>query len=152
VLGFTAQRTIAAVIQWYGATVAAKTETRLDDELLPFVRRCFAVLIGILALLLILPLYGVNISALIATLGVSSLAVALAAQDTIANIIAGFMIMVDRPFRVGDRIKIPSGEEVTVLEIGVRRSKFLFDKAIIIVPNTELSRHKIVNFTYGHEA
>ena len=105
---------------------------------------------GRIALLVILPLYGVNINALIATLGVSSLAIALAAQDTIANIIAGFLIMVDRPFRIGDKIKIPSGEIVKVLDIGVRRSKFLSeDKAIIIVPNVNLSKSKIVNYTYG---
>ena len=62
------------------------------------------------------------------------------------------MIMVDSPFRVGDKIKIPSGEVVTVLDIGVRRSKFLSeDNAIIIVPNLELSKSRIVNYTYGEE-
>ena len=80
------------------------------------------------------------------------MAIALAAQDTIANIISGFMIMVDRPFRIGDRVKIPSGEVVDVLEIGVRRSKFLSqEKAIVIVPNLELSKSKIINYTYGEE-
>ena len=82
----------------------------------------------------------------------SSLAVALAAQDTIANLIAGFLIMVDQPFRVGDRIKLPSGEIVTVKEVGIRRSKFfLEDQAIIIVPNLDLSKNKIVNFSYMEE-
>jgi len=76
----------------------------------------------------------------------------LAAQDTIANIISGFMIMIDSPFRIGDKIKIPSGEVVKVLDIGVRRSEFLSeDKAIIIVPNLDLSKSKIVNYTYGEE-
>ena len=86
-------------------------------------------------------------------MGISSLAIALAAQDTIANIIAGFMIMVDRPFRLGDKIKLPSAEVVKVLDIGVRRSKFLSqdNDAIIIVPNLELSKSKIVNYTYGQE-
>ena len=89
---------------------------------------------------------------LIASLGVGSLAIALAAQDTIANIIAGFLIMVDRPFRIGDEIKLPSGEKVKVLDIGIRRSKFLSEEnAIIIMPNLELSKSKIVNFTYGKE-
>ena len=101
---------------------------------------------------MILPLYGVNINALIAALGVGSLAIALAAQDTIANIIAGFLIMIDRPFRIDDKIKLPSGEIVKVLDIGIRRSKFLFeDNAIIIVPNLDLSKSKIVKYTYGEE-
>ena len=151
-IAFIIQRIIGGVSCWYNENIASRTETKLDDELIPLVRRAFKILTWVIALLVILPIYGVNISALIAALGVSSLAIALAAQDTIANIISGFMIMVDRPFRLNDSIKLPSGEVVKVLEIGVRRSKFLSeDKAIIIVPNLELSKQKIVNYTYGQE-
>jgi len=149
---FIIQRIAGGVFSWYKENIAAKTATRLDDELIPLLRRVSKVVIWVIALLIILPFYGVNISALITALGVSSLAIALAAQDTIANIIAGFMIMVDRPFRLDDKIKLPSGEIVRVLDIGVRRSRFLSeDKAIIIVPNLELSKSKIVNYTYGEE-
>ena len=149
---FIIQRIMGGVFSWYKENIASKTATELDDELIPLLRRVSKVVIWIIALLIILPVYGVNISALIATLGVGSLAIALAAQDTIANIISGFMIMVDRPFRLGDKIKLPSGEIVKVLDIGVRRSKFLSEeKAIIIVPNLELSKSKIVNYTYGQE-
>ncbi len=152
IIGFIIQKVIGAVSAWYKENVASKTQTRLDDELVPLIRRTLKVLVWILALLVILPFYGINISALITTLGVSSLAIALAAQDTIANIISGFMIMIDRPFRCGDTIKLASGEQVEVLEIGVRRSKFLSqDKAIIIVPNTDMCKSKIINYTYGQE-
>ena len=143
---------INAVAGWYRENVACKTKTTVDEELTPIIRRTAKVLVWIIAFLVILPLYGVNISALITTLGVTSLAIALAAQDTIANIISGFLIMIDRPFRVGDKIKLPSGENVHVLSIGVRRSQFLSeDGAIIIVPNLDLSKSKIVNYTYGEE-
>ncbi|MCF7908051.1 MAG: mechanosensitive ion channel family protein [Candidatus Omnitrophica bacterium] len=152
IIGFIVQRVIGAITEWYKENVAAKTKTRLDDELIPLARRVLKIITWIIALLIILPLYGINISALITTLGVGSLAIALAAQDTIANIISGFMIMIDQPFRIGDSIKIPSGEVAEVLEIGVRRSKFLAqDKAIIIVPNLDLSKSKIINYTYGEE-
>jgi len=151
-IGFIAQRAIGAVTIWYKEIIASQTKTRLDDELIPLVRRTLKIVAWIMVLLVILPLYGINISVLITTLGVSSLAIALAAQDTIANIIAGFMIMIDKPFRAGDKIKLPSGETVEVLDIGVRRSKFLGpDQAIIIVPNLDLSKSKIVNYTYGDE-
>lgn len=144
------QKVLGAILFWYKENIAEKTTTKLDDELIPLIRRTFKIILWIVAILVILPVYGVNINALIAALGVSSLAIALAAQDTIANIIAGFLIMIDRPFRIDDKIKIPSGEIVTVLDIGVRRSKFLSeDKAIIIVPNVDLSKSKIVNYTYG---
>jgi small-conductance mechanosensitive channel len=102
--------------------------------------------------LIILSRFGINTNGIIAALGVGSLAIALAAQDTISNIIAGFLIMVDRPFRLDDTIKLPSGEKVKVLTIGLRRSKFRAeDGAIIIVPNLALSKSKIVNYTYGKE-
>lgn len=149
---FIIQKISAAILGWYHENIASKTTTKLDDKLVPLVRRSSKVVIWTVAVLVILPLYGVNISALVTVLGVSSLAIALAAQDTIANIISGFMIMIDSPFRIGDKIKLPSGEIVKVLDIGVRRSEFLAeDDAIIIVPNTDLSRSKIVNYTYGEE-
>jgi len=149
-LSFIIQRIGDGILIWYRKNIAEKTVSNLDDQLIPFLRRFLRVAIWIIALLIILPFYGVNVSALIALLGVSSLAIALAAQDTIANIIAGFLIMVDRPFKIGDSIKIPSGEIVKVLDIGIRRSKFTSeDKAIIIVPNLDLSKSKIVNYTYG---
>lgn len=141
------------IFNWYLVNIAKKTKSRLDDEFIPLLRRFTNIIIWIIALLVILSNLGINISALVATLGISSLAIALAAQDTIANIIAGFLIMVDRPFSIDDEIKLPSGEKVKVLDIGIRRSKFLNleDNAIIIVPNLDLSKSKIINYTYGKE-
>ena len=151
-IAFIIQRITDTILDWYKENVAAKTLTELDDKLIPLFSRTVGVVIWVLTLLIILPFYGVNISALVAVLGVSSLAIALAAQDTIANIIAGFLIMVDSPFKINDKIKLPSGEIVEVLDIGIRRSKFLAeDKAIIIVPNVNLSKNKIVNYTYGEK-
>jgi small-conductance mechanosensitive channel len=151
-IAFNIQAVSEAVLAWYKANIAAKTKTRLDDKLIPILARTLKVTIWVIALLVILPFYGVNISALIAALGVGSLAIALAAQDTIANIIAGYLIMIDAPFEIGDRIKLPTGELVEVLDIGVRRSKFLSeDKALIIVPNVDLSKNKIVNYTYAEK-
>ena len=149
---FLLQRICTAVFDWYRINIAQKTATRLDDEFIPLLRRTTHTIIWVIALIIVLSKLGININALIATLGVGSLAIALAAQDTIANIISGFLIMVDRPFRIGDSVKLPSGENVEVLDIGIRRSKFLAeDGAIIIVPNLDLSKSKIVNFTYGEE-
>ena len=151
-VAFVLQRVSGAAYAWYLEHVASHAPTRLDDELIPLLRSLTTVVIWVLAVLVSLPLFGVNISALITTLGVTSLAVALAAQDVIANFIAGFLIMIDRPFRLGDRIKLPTGETVTVLDIGVRRSQFLAaDRSIIIVPNQDLSKGRIVNYTYGDE-
>jgi len=153
VIAFWFQRLTGIAITWYARRVAPRTKTCWDEEFIPLVRKGAKITIWIIIFIIVLARWGINISALIATLGVSSLAVALAAQDTIANIIAGFLIMIDRPFRIGDEIKLPSGEKVKVLDIGIRRSKFLNieDNAIIIVPNLDLSKSKILNYTYGKE-
>ena len=151
-VAFFIQRVIHGTLSWYSENIAKLTKTRLDDELIPLFRRTSNILIWAIALLVILPVFGVNISALVATLGVSSLAIALAAKDTIANIISGLMIMIDRPFRPQDKIKLPTGEVVEVLDIGVRRSRFLSDDgSIVIVPNLDLSKSRIINYTYGEE-
>jgi len=151
-ISFLLHRVCTAAFEWYKVNVAQKTATHLDDEFIPLFRRMAHTILWIIALIIVLSKLGININALIATLGVSSLAIALAAQDTIANVIAGFLIMVDRPFRTGDSIKLPSGDKVEVLDIGIRRSKFISqDGSIIIVPNVDLSKKQIVNFTYGKE-
>lgn len=152
-VAFWFQKVFGIIFKWYAIDVASKTKSRLDDEFIPLFRKITNIFLWIIVILLILSNLGINIGALVATLGISSLAIALAAQDTIANIIAGFLIMVDRPFRVDDEIKLPSGEKVTVLDIGIRRSRFLNleDNAIIIVPNLDMSKSKIINYTYGKE-
>lgn len=151
-LTFWFQSVSSAVFVWYQANIARKTQTPLDEEFVPLFRRIANIVIWVIGLVVLLGKFGVNINALIATLGVSSLAIALAAQDTIANIIAGFLIMIDRPFRLGDRVRLPSGEDVEVLDIGIRRSQFLSKEgSVIVMPNLDLSKSKIVNYTYGEE-
>ena len=150
-IAFWLQKVCGAAINWCSG-ITEKTKARWDDEFIPLLKRIANLIIWVIAIVVILSNFGININALIAALGVGSLAIALAAQDTIANIISGFLIMIDKPFRTGDKVKLPSGEKVEALDIGVRRSKFLSeDGSIIIVPNLELSKQKITNFTYGDE-
>ncbi len=84
-------------------------------------------------------------------LGVGSLAIALAAQETIANMIGGFVIMIDRPFRAGDWLRMTDGTTCKVHQIGVRSTKFLtFENTLIIVPNAELMKSTVHNVTYPY--
>jgi small-conductance mechanosensitive channel len=118
-------------------------------DLIPFVKKLILVVLFTIGLLIILYKFKVNISGIVLSLGIGSLAVALAAQETLSNMIAGFVILVDRPFRLGDRIRLPSGEIGDVFEIGMRSTKLLdFDNNLIIVPNAELVKTRIQNLTY----
>jgi MscS family membrane protein len=140
---------IKAILDWYLSEVATRTETRVDDEFIPIFRRLLKIILYFLAIMAILSYFKVNITGLIATAGIASLALALAAQETIANLISGFAIMIDRPFRVGDRIQLPDGQMGEIHEIGLRSTKIRsFDNNLIIIPNTEMARSRIVNFAY----
>lgn len=149
VAGWLVIRLVNGSIRWYGHHIAQKTETKIDEEFVPIVDRIVKLVVFILVLMSILSHFQVDIKGLVAVLGVGSLAIALAAQDTLANMIAGFILMLDRPFRVGDRIALPDGRRVDVHEIGLRSTKFLtFDHTLIIIPNAEISKMTINNISY----
>ncbi len=140
---------LVATLQWYGEHIADRTATRLDEQFVPLVSRIGRIVIGMIALLTILDHFAVDVKGLIAVLGVGSLGIALAAQDTIANMIGGFVIMIDRPFRIGDRLLMPNGSVCIVRQIGLRSTRLLtFDNTLIITPNAELVKSTIHNLSY----
>jgi MscS family membrane protein len=137
------------ILDWYLEKVSTDGASNLKNTLGPLTSKVMNVLLGMVAIIIVLDHFGINIGSLLVSLGVGSLAVALAAQDTLANMIAGFVILVDRPFRVGDRIEIASGVVGDVAEIGLRSTKVLnFDNNVIVLPNAELVKSRIVNFSY----
>jgi MscS family membrane protein len=149
VAGWLVIRLVHGTVRWYGRHVAERTGTRIDEEFVPIVDRVATLVVFILVLMAILSHFEVDIKGLLAVLGVGSLAIALAAQDTLANMIAGFILMLDKPFRVGDRIALPDGRRVDVHEIGLRSTKFMtFDNTLIIIPNAEISKMTINNISY----
>jgi small-conductance mechanosensitive channel len=107
-----------------------------------------ALLIG-LALLLVLGSLGISVTPIIASLGITSLAVALALQPTLENFFSGVQIVTDKPFRIGDFIELESGEQGFVERIGWRSTwiKMLANN-IIVMPNSKLSQSKIINYYY----
>jgi small-conductance mechanosensitive channel len=142
-------RLLKILTTWYAQSVAARTQSALDDQMLPLANRLIKIVIIGIALVTVLSHFNIDVKGVLAVLGVGSLAIALAAQDTIANMISGFIIMLDRPFNRGDRVILSSGETVDVYDIGLRSSKFLtFDNTLIVVPNLELVRSKVNNLSY----
>lgn len=140
---------INLVIDWYLEKTDQKNRTNINQEFGPLLHRLVQIIIFTTGLLVILDHFHIDAKGLVATLGVGSLAVAFAAQDTIANMISGFVIMFDRPFRVGDRIRTPSDIYGEVYEIGLRSMKILdFEKNLHIIPNQEIIKSVVVNYSY----
>lgn len=121
----------------------------LTGSLIPMLNNVSKVIIAGFATVVVLSKFDVNISGFLVSLGVGSLAVALAAKDILSNIFSGLIIMIDKPFRVGDRIRFSDNEIGDVVAIGMRSTRILdFDNNIVIIPNDEIVRSRIVNLTY----
>jgi MscS family membrane protein len=120
----------------------------MSRQLLPLVQKlCTIFLVGT-ALIITLKHFNYDILSLVTALGVGSLAIGLAAKDTLANMVSGFTLMIDRPFRIGDRIQL--GSQVgDVIDIGLRSTKIKGgDNTILIIPNTELCNSTITNMAF----
>ena len=128
---------------------AKKTSSMINEAVFPILNRLVMIFILFVAVVISLGHFSVDVSSLLVFLGGGSVAIALAAQETLANMIAGFVIMLDRPFRIGDRIKLPSGEIGDVFEIGLRSTKILeLVNNMMIIPNAELTKTKVINYSY----
>lgn len=100
-----------------------------------------------LGILIILNSLGIEITPILATLGIGGLAVALALQDTLSNLFAGFHIVAARQIKVGDYIKLDSGEEGYVTDINWRSTKIrMLPNNVVLVPNEKLTKVIVINF------
>ncbi|MBI4373890.1 MAG: mechanosensitive ion channel family protein [Deltaproteobacteria bacterium] len=103
----------------------------------------------VLFLLIFLDTAGISITPIIASLGVGGIAVALAFQETLSNLFAGFYMLIDKPIRVGDFVKLESGDSGYVESIGWRCIRIrMLPNNLIIIPNTKLAGSVITNYHY----
>ncbi|OPY29816.1 MAG: Small-conductance mechanosensitive channel MscMJ [Methanocella sp. PtaU1.Bin125] len=147
VTAYLVNNLINALMNWYKNDISARTETKLDDMLIPFLQKILTAVIFILALIMALDqLDIVEVTPLITGLGVAGIAVALAAQSFLSDFFGALSIMLDRPYRLGDRVKIEGIEAGDVIEIGLRSTRIrTTDNRIIIVPNAKVSKSKVIN-------
>jgi MscS family membrane protein len=145
-IGWALFNLIGVLDLWFSSW-ASKTESTLDDHLLPFVRKSLRAFVILMAIIMAIQNLGYSISGLLASLGIGGLAFALAAKDTLSNVFGSLMILLDRPFRIGDWIK--AGDmEGTVEEIGFRSTKIrTFAKTLISVPNNVIANLPLDNFS-----
>lgn len=131
----------------YFAEAAGRTESNLDDQLIPIVRKSLKVFIGVLAFVFAVQNLGYSVASLVAGLGIGGLALALAAKDTLSNFFGSIVILLDRPFAVGDWIET-EGQEGVVEEIGFRSTRIrTFGKTELSIPNNNLANAVINNWS-----
>jgi MscS family membrane protein len=141
------------VLDYIERDLAKRTESKLDDMVLPLINKTVSFLVYVFALIMALDQLGIEVLPFVAGLGIAGLAIGLAAKDSIANVIAGIFIIIDRPFVVGDRIEVWSAPKQAatwgdVMEIGLRSTKIrTTDNILLIIPNSEIGRRDIINYT-----
>lgn len=136
---------LANVASLFLENVTSKTDSKLDDQLVPLLRKSLKVFIVAIGILFVLQNNGINVTSLIAGLGIGGLAVALAARDTLANFFGSVTIFVDKPFQIGDLITI--GDITgTIEEVGFRstRIRTLYN-SLVTIPNAKLADAEIDN-------
>jgi MscS family membrane protein len=122
-----------------------KTDSKLDDQLLPILSKSVKVIIWIMAAIIIIRSFGYDVTAILAGLGIGGLAFAFAAQKTIADIFGGISILSSKPFVIGEMIE-SGGVLGKVEEIGLRTTKIRdLDGRVVTVPNSVIAEEKIKN-------
>ena len=125
---------------------ASKTESKVDDQLIPFAIDIAKVITIILGFIMILGnVFNVNVTALVTGLGIGGVAFALASKESLENLLGSFTIFFDKPFTVGDVVTL-GGVTGTVEKVGFRSTRIrTFDKSIVTVPNKNIISSELDN-------
>ena len=151
---FLLSKVLDIVLEKFSEGVKAKvsaSEAPLVDTYNSMISRLVKIFVFVIAVIAILDRLGFNVTSLITSLGVGSLAVGLAAKDTISNFISGVLLVTDRQFRIGDRVYIKDIDiEGYVYDIGLRTTRILTitGNNLITIPNTKLTEGIIENSLY----
>ena len=138
---------ISSTIDWYLASLSNRANHVVDLRLFPLIRRVGSVIIYVIGALLVMDVMDINISPLIAGLGLGGLAVALAIQPTLANLFAGTYVMTEGVISTGDYIELEGGMAGYVVEVGWRSTLIrTWGNNLVVVPNARFAETIITNY------
>ena len=138
---------ISSTIDWYLASLSNRANHVVDLRLFPLIRRVGSVIIYVIGALLVMDVMDINISPLIAGLGLGGLAVALAIQPTLANLFAGTYVMTEGVISTGDYIELEGGMAGYVVEVGWRSTRIrTWGNNLVVVPNARFAETIITNY------
>ena len=145
-------RIIDIFIDVWGIAWAKKTASSIDDALLPLFHKTSKVLFLIFCTVIVLKVWGFNISGLLAGVGIAGMVLGLALKDSLANIFGGISLVMDKSITVNDKVKLSSGEVGVIQDIGLRSTKLkTYDNELITIPNGKLSESMITNYVRPDE-
>jgi MscS family membrane protein len=145
VVGVYAFYRLVEVVMGFFAARAAQTASRMDDVLVPLLQKTLKAVVVAMGAIFVINVLGYPIDRWLAALGVGGLAISFAARDTIANFFGSVNVVLDRPFQVGDWVKIGDAEG-TVEAVGLRSSRIrTFYNSQVVVPNAELMNATVDN-------
>ncbi|MEE9600230.1 MAG: mechanosensitive ion channel family protein [Thermoplasmata archaeon] len=152
-LTWLAYRIFKGVVIEFGRRAAAKKETPLFDALWPVLSKVGALLILAIGASLVAGIFGLDLTAFIAGMGVLGIAIAFAAQESLSNFFSGIFLLMDRPFKEGDLIEI-NGDRCRIEKIGLRTTRLYHRPShkILVIPNNKMAREMIVNLVQPDEA
>jgi small-conductance mechanosensitive channel len=134
------------LMKWYIAGRQDGSGALISRQMLPIAEKLAVLFLLGTALIVILKHFNYDIFSLVTALGIGSLAIGMAAKDTMAHMISGFTLVLDRPFRIGDRIQLAGGQVGDVLDIGLRSTKIkTLDNQQLIIPNSDLCNTILTN-------
>ncbi|MDQ7082527.1 MAG: mechanosensitive ion channel family protein [Aquificota bacterium] len=146
-MGWSAFSLIVAFEDKFYEVCPEVRQKEISREIGGFLVKLLKAFVIVVATLAVLQEWGINVSALLASLGLMGLAVSLAAKDTLENIISGFVILLDKPILTGETGNI-AGVQGTVEDIGLRSTKIrTFDKTLVTIPNREIVNQNIENWS-----
>ncbi|WP_158770551.1 mechanosensitive ion channel family protein [Paraglaciecola sp. L1A13] len=125
----------------------------VNNKTLPLFLNLVNIIILVLAVYFVFSVWGVDMTAWLASAGIVGIAVGFAAKDTLANLFSGVFIMADAPYKIGDYIVLDSGERGEVTHIGMRSTRMLTREDVeVTIPNSVMGNSKIINESGGpHE-
>ncbi len=142
-VAWAALRLFNAFARWYASSVAPE----ISAHQVRVLRKVVNIGAWVVVVVLVLRQLGQEVTPLLASLGVAGLAVALALQDTLANLFSGFYLMADQSIKVGDYIKLETGEEGFVEDVGWRNTRIrLWANNMVIIPNSKLVQTVMTNY------
>lgn len=141
-------KVIDILITEWGGNWAKKTKSTIDDELLPLMHRTSNVIFVILGIIFVLKRWSIDVTGILAGMGIAGLAISFAVKDSLANIFGGISLILDKSVKVGDIIKLDSGDSGKIMNIGLRSTKIKnWDGEALIVPNSIMANTKLINVT-----